>query len=267
MKSSVWGLLLVLCGSLAFAEDRPAVQLPAKENVHLYLLIGQSNMAGRGQIAEQDLQPHPRVFTFNKQQQWVPAVDPLHFDKPKVVGVGLGKTFAETVAEAHPEATIGLIPCAVGGTSITVWEPGARDQATNTHPYDDMLVRCRAALKDGTLKGILWHQGESDCNPARAPLYEEKLHALVRRLRSDFNAENVPFILGQLSQFEGKDWNEHKHQVNAAQKNLKQHFPLVGFVGSEKLVHKGDNVHFDAASCREFGKRYAAKYLEVSKQN
>jgi len=265
MKTQWWAILLVLTGTLAQADEK-SVQLPEKEQVHLFLLIGQSNMAGRGKVAEQDLKPHPRVVTFNKAQQWVPAVDPLHFDKPNAVGVGLGKTFAEIVAEANPEVTIGLIPCAVGGSSILAWEPGAFDKATNTHPYDDMLVRCRAALKDGTLKGILWHQGESDCNATRAPMYEQKLHALLRRLHSELDAEKVPFILGQLSQFDGKEWNEHKQQVNAAHQNLAKHFPLIGFVTSEKLVHKGDNVHFDAASYREFGKRYAARYLELTKQ-
>ncbi|MFC1509000.1 sialate O-acetylesterase, partial [Candidatus Omnitrophota bacterium] len=54
----------------------------AKEQFHLYLLIGQSNMAGRGEVGDQDRQSHPRVFTLNKDNIWIPAADPIHFDKP-----------------------------------------------------------------------------------------------------------------------------------------------------------------------------------------
>ena len=49
--------------------------------LHLYLLIGQSNMAGRGEVAKEDRTPHPRVLKLDKKDEWVPAVDPLHFDK------------------------------------------------------------------------------------------------------------------------------------------------------------------------------------------
>jgi hypothetical protein len=54
------------------------------------------------------------------------------------------------------------VPCAVGGTSIRLWQPGAYDTKTDTRPYDDMLYRVTQAMLHGTLKGILWHQGESD---------------------------------------------------------------------------------------------------------
>ena len=89
-----------------------AVELPAKENFHLFLLVGQSNMAGRGKVALADKKPHPRVLMLNKAGEWVPAADPLHFDKPGMVGVGLGKTFGTMVAEKNPGVTVGLIPSA-----------------------------------------------------------------------------------------------------------------------------------------------------------
>src|SRR5262245_32294917 len=79
------------------------------EKVHLYLLIGQSNMAGRGKVEAEDKKPHTRVLMLNKEDQWVPAVDPLHFDKGSA-GVGPGLTFGKTLAEADKEVTIGLIP-------------------------------------------------------------------------------------------------------------------------------------------------------------
>ena len=69
------------------------IKLPPKERFHLYLLIGQSNMAGRGAIEEQDKTPHPRVLKFTKENTWAAAIDPLHFDKPAIAGVGLGSSF------------------------------------------------------------------------------------------------------------------------------------------------------------------------------
>ena len=134
------------------ARGGDSVKLPNKKDLQIFLLIGQSNMAGRGKpLEEQDETPHPRVLLFNKEQAWIPAVDPLHFDKPSVVGVGLGLTFAKTVAETH-EKTIGLVPAAVGGSAISEWAKGARH-------YTGAIGRAKAALEDGTLAGILWHQG------------------------------------------------------------------------------------------------------------
>lgn len=243
--------------------EESTTPLPEREQFHLYLLIGQSNMAGRGKVEDQDRQPHPRVLTFNQAQEWVPAIDPLHFDKPSVVGVGIGKTFGEILAERQPGVTIGLIPCAVGGSPIETWEPGAYDAATKTHPYDDMLKRCQVALPAGTLKGFLWHQGESDANATRAPLYEKRLHALITRLRTEFDAEQVPFLVGQMGQFPDAPWNEYKQQVDAVHRRLPQQVPLTAYVSATDLTHKGDKVHFSADAYRKFGRRYAAEYLKL----
>ncbi len=262
----LWLVILCLQGPTGqpwCCAEETAAPLPEREQFHLYLLIGQSNMAGRGKVEEQDRQPHPRVLTFNQAQEWVPAIDPLHFDKPNVVGVGLGKTFGEILAERQPEITIGLIPCAVGGSPIETWEPGAYDAATKTHPYDDMRKRCQVALPAGTLKGFLWHQGESDSNAARAPLYEKRLHALITRLRTEFDAEQVPFVVGQMGQFPEAPWNEYKQQVDAVHRRLPQQIPFTAYVSAAELTHKGDKVHFSADSYRQFGRRYAAEYLKL----
>jgi len=202
-------------------RSQPNAELPAKEKFHLFLLAGQSNMAGRGKVTQEDRTPHPRVLMLNQENRWVPAVDPLHFDKPNIVGVGLGKTFGIEIAEANPNITVGLIPCAVGGSPISTWEPGAFYKVTKSHPYDDALRRAREALKAGTLKGILWHQGESDSKPDRAPVYEDKLHALIARFRKELNAPGVPFIVGQMGRFKEVPWNESKKQVDAVHRARK----------------------------------------------
>lgn len=248
--------------ALPFARAQ-APSLPAKENFHLFLLVGQSNMAGRGALTPADKEPHPRVLMLDKSGKWAPAVDPLHFDKPQMVGVGLGRTFGLELARARPGVTIGLIPCAVGGSPIDAWKPGAYYQPTQSHPWDDAIRRARQALEAGTLKGILWHQGESDSSSALAPGYEAKLHELVARFRTELKAPTVPFLVGQLGQFPDSPWNEAKQAVDLAHRTLPQKIPHTAFVRSDGLKHKGDRVHFDADSYREFGRRYAAAYLKL----
>lgn len=262
--------LLILLGALwgahcAMAQaPSSAAPLPAKEKFYLFLLVGQSNMAGRGKVEAQDKAPHPRVLVYNKQGEWAPAVDPLHFDK-SVAGVGLGKTFGTLVAEADPSITVGLIPCAVGGTSIDAWKPGAFDVATKTHPWDDCMKRVQAALPAGTLKAILWHQGEADATPKRAETYEAKLHDLIARFRKDLNAPDVPFIAGQLGQFATSPWGEGKKMIDAIYQRLPSQVPHTAFVSSAELKDRGDKVHFDSASYREFGKRYFEAYQKLVK--
>ncbi|MEO1527921.1 MAG: sialate O-acetylesterase [Planctomycetota bacterium] len=240
----------------------------APSNLDLILLVGQSNMAGRGRIAPQQNQPHPRIFSLDKNERWVPAVDPLHFDKPAMVGVGLGRTFAQVLAKQDPDAKIGLIPCAVGGSAITTWEPGGYHRQTKSHPYDDTLRRIKTALRSGTVKAILWHQGESDSNAKNAPQYEARLDALIARLRDACGDPEIPFIAGQLGRFEGKPWNEFRIQVDAVHRSLPDRVSRTAFVSSEGLTDKGDKTHFDTASYEELGRRYAAAFHKLtSKQN
>lgn len=257
--------LVFLC-ALLFANFAAAqnAALPAKEKFHLFLLVGQSNMAGRGTAEEQDRTPHARVFMLNKAGAWVPAVDPLHFDK-SAAGVGLGKTFASLYADANPGITVGLIPCAVGGSPIDAWKPGEFYKPTNSHPWDDAMQRAKLAMKSGTLKGILWHQGESDSTTALAPGYEAKLHDLIARMRKELGAPDVPFIVGQMGKFTEKPWNDAQVQVDKAHQNLPKKVKLTAFVSAEGLKHRGDKIHFDSPSYREFGKRYFAAFQSLTK--
>jgi len=259
MRQLCFALSLLFPAAILTADEVP---LPAKENFHLFLLVGQSNMAGRGEVTPDDQQPDPRVLMLNKDGRWVPAVDPMHFDKPSV-GVGLGRTFGLEIAKATPGVTIGLIPCAVGGSPIETWEPGAFDEATKTHPWDDAMTRARLALPAGTLKGILWHQGESDSTPERAGLYEQRMHDLIARFRNELAAPAVPFIAGQMGIFPESPWSGEKKIVDRVHQNLPAQIKRSAFVSAGGLTHKGDKVHFDSASYRELGKRYAAAFLAI----
>jgi hypothetical protein len=187
----------------------------------------------------------------------------MHFDKP-IAGVGLGRSFAARVAGAHPDVIVGLIPAAVGGSPIDTWQPGAYYDATKSHPWDDAIARARAAQASGTLKAILWHQGESDAKPDLAPGYEAKLHDLIARFREALDAPDVPFIAGQLGQYPGVRWDAARRMVDAAHRSLPGKVRRTAFVSSAGLVHSGDNVHFDTPSLHELGRRYAEAYLSLS---
>ncbi|HEV7349696.1 sialate O-acetylesterase [Telluribacter sp.] len=254
----IFGLLLVqLPGVSTYGQKL--------KKLDLYLLIGQSNMAGRGAVEPEDQTPQPRVWMLNKNQDWVPAAEPLHFDKPGVVGVGPGFAFGKAIAEASPDANIGLIPCAVGGSSIDAWKKGGFHGQTQAYPYDDMLKRAKKALKKGKLKGIIWHQGESDSSPEKAAEYATKLTDLVNRIRQDLKAPEVPFVAGTLADFYVEK-SPGAAVVNKALEELPKWVPNTACVRSESLVHKGDDTHFDSPSARELGRRYAEAMLGLQQK-
>jgi hypothetical protein len=129
MKNTIaaWSLQ-ILMSMLWTVTETNGQNVPDK--MDLYLLIGQSNMAGRGQTDEASNPKSPHIWAINRQNEWKMAADPLHSDKPAVVGVGPGLTFAQTILAKNPDRIIGLIPCAVGGSAIDDWQPGAKHGQT-----------------------------------------------------------------------------------------------------------------------------------------
>ncbi len=237
-------------------EEKVAAEMPTKEKFDLYLLIGQSNMAGRGAITQDESVSRQRLLKFSQRNAWAPGVDPLHTDKPAAAGVGLGTSFGREMADVDKSITVGLIPCAVGGTPLQRWEKGG-------DLYEQALVRAKLAMKDGTLKGIIWHQGEGDsAKEETARSYGTRLAKMVADLRVDLGAGEVPFVAGMLGEFlaattkEGTPsyWQMVNEQIGALPKAV----PNTAVVESTGLKHKGDVVHFDTPSLREFGRRYAA---------
>ena len=162
----------------------------APKNMKLFLLIGQSNMAGRGKIEEQDKATNPDIFMLTKDLKWVIAKDPVHFDKA-AAGVGLCSEFARDVFKADPKSAIGLIPCAMGGSSLDQWQPGKP-------LYVTAISRAKEAVKQGRLAGILWHQGESDAKPESIATYPARFETMITQLRKDLGAENVPVLIGEI---------------------------------------------------------------------
>jgi hypothetical protein len=235
-------------------------QTRAPRNLELFLLIGQSNMAGRGAIEAGDRDVLPGIWAQAKDLSWKPAVDPLHYDKPEIAAAGLGRSFAKALTAARPSSSIGLIPAAFGGSALDEWKPGSLH-------YTEAIRRTRAALRDGHLRGILWHQGEADAkdeNLARS--YLQRFEAFIRQLRADLGAPDVPVIVGELGRFYRNRPNggaKFAEVVNAQLKHIPDSVPHSAFVSSEGLIDKGDATHFDTRSLHEFGDRYAAAFLRL----
>jgi hypothetical protein len=252
---TVLALLIMAC---VHAADNPVANTESaipkdKEKFHLFLLAGQSNMAGRGVVDKANNAVHPRVWMLNKENQWVPAKDPIHFDKP-TAGVGLSLTFAKALADKNPDIHIGLIPCAVGGSAIDEWKP---DQPF----FKNAMQRSAKAMEVGTLKGILWHQGESNSEKGLSKNYEEKVTKLIGSFRETLKLPDMPFIAGELGR-----WHDSVEglKVNADLNALTPKVSHYGCVSSEGLKQKtNDKPHFDSESLREFGRRYAEMYLKV----
>lgn len=247
MQMKHWIISLSLLASV----DANAQQA---DSLDLYLLIGQSNMAGRGEVkGKYAAEQYADVLMLTKEKQWVIAKHPLHFDKA-VAGVGPGLSFGKEMAAVSNGRKIGLIPCAVGGTSIDVWQPGGYDKATNTYPYDDAMDRLNAALRSGQLKGVIWLQGEADSGAEKAANYLSKLTALITRIRSIAGNNELPFVAGELGQFK-----EQYQNINKELAKLPAAVPATAVVSSKGFIDKGDQTHFDAASMEQYGIRFAEK--------
>ena len=245
----LFAFALVLVAGLAFAE------VP---QLDLYLLIGQSNMAGRGKLTEANRLPTDGVWKLDKKDQWVPATEPLHFDKPNVAGAGLAMSFARALREKDSSVEIGLIPCAVGGTPLSRWMPG-QDLYTNA------VRRAKIAQRQGTIKAILWHQGEGDCGtPEKRNSYAERLGTMVKALRTELGlSEDVPFLAGELGPYLKDRYKGSPHLViNEQIKSCEKTVPNFHCISAEGLTPNGDILHFNTESLRTFGRRYAEVYVK-----
>lgn len=253
-------IFLVVCVFLSSSclesiAAKDSEKLPPKESFHIYLLMGQSNMAGRAAVQPEKDQPNPRVLVLNQQDLWTIARHPLHFDKP-TAGVGPGLSFGNAMA-ADPSVTIGLVPCAVGGTPLSRWEKEG-------DLYQGALRRCETALQHGTLKGVLWHQGENDSmTKEKAESYAKRLGLLIGDLRSDLNNAKLPIVVGQLGDFLNKEQFPYTATVNNALSSLPHQVSATACVEASGLKSNGDAVHFDAASATELGNRFAHAMIQL----
>jgi arylsulfatase A-like enzyme len=239
------------------AEPTAAADEP--QNLQIYVLMGQSNMAGRG-LLEKTREPlHPKILMLTKEERWEPASEPLHFDK-SIAGAGLGASFSLRMSAAEPQAMIGLVPCAVGGTPLSRWQKGA-------DLYEQALKRIRAAQKAGIVRGVLWHQGENDAlDLQQAESYGRRLAEMVNDLRQDTGNSQLPFVAGTLGDFLSDDAAgnpSHWRTVNAQLLLLPGLTSRTAIVDASGLKPKSDGVHFDTPSLRTLGERYATAMLKL----
>jgi hypothetical protein len=214
-------------------------------------------MAGRGHLKDVPTLRDPQISMF-RNGQWTIAEEPLHIEKPEIAGVGLGMSFAVELL-AHLENThIGLVPCAVGGTMLSQWMPGSE-------LYVNAIKTTQLALSKGTLSGILWHQGEKDSlNSEYAMSYGQRFQKMVTQLRADLFALKVPLIAGELGMFLGNRADTCYYSiVNYQLMKLEQSLSDYACVSSRGLTDNGDKIHFNSESLREFGQRYANKFIKL----
>lgn len=253
-------VLFMLCSSFKpHGKTRLPLQKQPDPDFHLYLLIGQSNMSGRGVITEEfEKMSDPEVLMLDKNNEWVVARHPLHFDKPARAGVGPGLSFGMEMHKHYPGVKIGLIPCAVGGTPIESWQPGVMDRVTKQYAYDQALDRLKIAMQQGVIKGIIWLQGEANSTPEKSKNYMFQLEELIKRLRGVCKNEKLPFVAGELGPY-----RENYSIINNLIKSLPDEVPYTAIASSKGLKDKGDRTHFDSPSANELGKRFAAEMLHL----
>lgn len=241
------------------------------ERLDLYLLIGQSNMKGRGSMPAEPKQDPRIVMMHMKDDQWYLARHPLHLvgDAETFIGydnagVGPGLAFAEHLLTANPKTAIGLIPCAVGGSPMSQWQKGAK-------LYVEAMRRAQLALKTtapvkARICGAIWLQGESDANPTDLPLYAGRLRVMVESLRVDLQEANLPFIACTIGEMKDEPQLSKLRAVNEILLTFPKSVANTACIDARDIkTHIGDKVHFDTAAQNEIGKRFAVKMLEMTK--
>jgi hypothetical protein len=228
---------------------------------HVFLLLGQSNMAGYPKAQEADREEDPRVTvlgfddcagTGRETDVWDVAAPPLH--ECWNDGLGPGDYFAKTLLDVIPEGdTIGLVPCAISGERI---ETFMKDGGTQ---YEWILGRARMAQEaGGVIEGLLFHQGESNSGDSSWP---GKVNSFVTDLRSDLGIGEAPFLAGELLYTGGT--SGHNTLVNQIPDLVTNSY----VISAEGLVvDPGDtewNLHFDHDSVVTFGERYAATMIQA----
>ncbi|XP_060173242.1 probable carbohydrate esterase At4g34215 [Lycium barbarum] len=241
---------------------------------NIFILSGQSNMSGRGGVFNQtsltgmvnltwdgvvppECQPNPSIVRLSAQLTWVEAQEPLHkdIDVNKTCGVGPGMSFANTLKSKDPNiGVIGLVPCAIGGTNITQWARGG-------WLYNEMIRRTKAALQGGgTIRGMLWYQGESDAIELEdAQLYKSRLMKFFKYVRKDLQLPTLPVIQVALATAPGP----YMEVIRKAQFGIK--LPNVRTVDAKGLPIGPDLLHLTTPAHVQLGQMLADSFLQTQK--
>jgi len=273
-KSFVIALAIFLTlGSLTILNDNrteffPKVELkadmiPEKHNIWVFIMAGQSNMAGRGQVEAMDTIPHPRILSINKNGELIIAKEPLHFYEPAMTGLDCGLSFGKELLKLVPDSvSILMLPTAVGGSSIRQWVNDSSFRGVTL--FSNFKEKVEIGKKYGTIKGILWHQGETDASKAETiNIYDAQLEKLFAAFRTEVGNKELPVFIGELGSFSKNDakWQSINSKISTFIERDSNSY----LVKTSDLFHKGDSVHFDAEGQRKMGERFAERFIEMQK--
>lgn len=229
--------------------------------IHSFLLIGQSNMAGRGFANEVEPIHNPNLKVL-RNGRWRPMYTPVNNDRD-TAGINLAESFVDLYSK-EKNVEVGIIPCADGGTSLDQWCVGGL-------LFDHACYMAELASRTSTIAGVLWHQGESDCSEKRYPYYKQKLTVILDAFRDKLNLHDVPFLLGGLGDYlvnYGTSGTMKNYvYINNALEEISEERKMTGFVSAKGLTPNPDNLHFNARSLREFGVRYYNEFVKLEDKN
>ncbi|CAN0228229.1 unnamed protein product, partial [Ectocarpus fasciculatus] len=232
------------------------------------LLMGQSNMSGRGQgyDANIDGPNDSRIQQWSRANTVITASEHLQhadFDIVEETRVGMGTAFGRAYVETLPaNRNVLLVPTGYGGTRLVdgPWSPGGR-------LFEDAVTRTEAALaSDGAagncIAAVLWHQGESDASAGvDRETYESTWTDMINTLRSRIPAAaEAPVILGEFTPTWIARDRARAEPILSAIRAIPDSVPFTAVAPSDGLSSNfGDPVHFDAVGQREYGQRYFDK--------
>lgn len=249
-------------------------------NFYIYLCLGQSNMEGNAPYEAQDTVVNPRfqvLSAVDNQElgrvkgKWYPARAPLCRQN---TGLTPADYFGRTMVENLPEnVRIGVVHVAVGGCKIELFMKDKREEYIKTapdwmlntlkeydnNPYERLIEMAKIAQKDGVIKGILLHQGESNTSEKEWP---EKVKSVYESILADLNlkAEEVPLLAGEVV---NSDHGGTCAAMNPIIDTLPQVIKNSVVISSKGLSCAADHLHFDAAGYRVLGRRYAVAMLKM----
>jgi hypothetical protein len=273
---------LFLLAALLFFNANAFSQDP---DFYIFLCFGQSNMEGAGVIDDQDQYVDKRfqvlsVVDFPKlnrtKGKWYTAVPPLC---RRSTGLSPADYFGRTLADNLPEKIrVGVINVSVAGCKIELFDKDNYKEYVSTvqpwmaniikeyngSPYDRLVEMAKLAQKDGVIKGILLHQGESNVNDKQ---WTVKVKGIYDNLLKDLNLkpDSVPLLAGELV---GADQKGACASMNSIIAKLPETIPNARVISSKGCTARPDHLHFDADGYREFGRRYALEMLSLlSREN
>lgn len=225
-----------------------------QENLSIFILAGQSNMEGDGNIEEYNKELNKEgIYVFNENYKWVKGKEPVR----KKVGPSI--SFAATLIENKAEYPVGIINVAAGGTNISQWLNNGDDNSL----YKKMIKRALAGSTQGKIKGLLFFQGENDAEGDSTDHLEDwnlKFEEFVTNVRQDLKLDSLPIIFAQIGKGNSVNWNK----VKSSQEKV--NLPLVSMIKTDDIDYQeGGGIHFSTDGYIEIGKRFAHNYIEKFK--